>query len=151
MYIFLNIISIIIVFFIGADIFSLADEIAYCKESKTSLLKRKYSTCRACGHRLRIKDTFPVVSRFVNKGICRFCDAELPKRGFTAELCGGMLAVIVYTILYFVLKMNVLLTIVFMVLAVVICMIAVVWYFIREDKMNNKDEKNDDLPKIKVE
>ncbi|MBQ9608257.1 MAG: prepilin peptidase [Lachnospiraceae bacterium] len=138
MFIFLNVISVIIVFFIGADVFSLADEITYCKENKTSMLKRKYSTCRECGHRLRIKDTFPVVSRFVNKGICRFCDSPFPKRNFIAELLGGMLAVIIYTILYYVLKMPVLLTVIFMVLALFICLIITVWYFLKDD--NNKEQ-----------
>lgn len=140
MFVFLNIICIVIVFFIGADIFSLADEIAYCKESKTSVLKRKYSTCRACGHRLRVKDTFPIVSRFVNKGICRFCDAPLPKRSFIAELMGGILAVIIYTILYYILKMSIILTIIFMVLALIICLIITVWYFLKEDSKEDKNE-----------
>ena len=134
MFIFLNIISIIIVFFIGADILSLADEMVYCKATNTRLLERKYSICKACGHRLRLKDTFPVVSRFVNKGICRFCDTPFDKRDYDAQLIGGMLAVIIYVLLSFIAKLSILPTILIMTVLLVICLEITVWYFRREDK-----------------
>ena len=51
MLILLSIICMVVVFFIGADIFSLADEIGYCASKDIDVLKRKYSTCRECGHR----------------------------------------------------------------------------------------------------
>ena len=141
MFIFLNIICIFIVFFIGADILSLADEMVYCRATGTELLQRKYSTCKNCGHRLRLKDTFPVVSRFVNKGICRFCDEPFAKRDFNAQVIGGMIAVIIYVLLNFVVKLSVLPTILIMTVLLVIGLIITVRCFESDDKKNNREYK----------
>lgn len=139
LFILLNILCIIIVFFIGADVFSLADEIAYCKKNDIAVLKRKYSTCRECGHRLRVKDTFPVVSRFVNKGKCRFCDAPIGKRGFFTEIAGGILAVLSYSILYYIDKMSVFTAALLMIAIVIICMLVVSGIYIKLEKKNIKE------------
>lgn len=150
LFILLNILCIIIVFFIGADVFSLADEIAYCKKNDIAVLKRKYSTCRECGHRLRVKDTFPVVSRFVNKGKCRFCDAPIGKRGFFTEIAGGILAVLSYSILYYIDKMSVFTAALLMIAIVIICMLVVSGIYKRLDKPNNNKadkDKNKDKKK----
>ena len=139
MFVFLNIVCIIIVFFIGADIFSLADELSFCRTNNVDILKRKYSTCRECGHRLRVKDTFPIVSRFINKGKCRFCDAPFSKRGFYTEISGGVLSLLIYILLYYVDKFSIFLAALITIIITIICMLVVSAIFTR--LMVNKFDK----------
>ncbi len=157
MFIGLNILCIIIVFFIGADVFSLADEIAYCKKNDIDILKRKYSTCRECGHRLRIKDTFPVVSRFINKGKCRFCDAEFSKRGFNTEVAGGIFAVLIYVVLYYICKLKIFYAAAIMIAVVIVGMLITSWIYLPREMMEDgregylkekQEEKNKEESKI---
>ncbi len=162
MFIGLNILCIIIVFFIGADVFSLADEIAYCKKNDIDIFKRKYSTCRECGHRLRIKDTFPVVSRLINKGKCRFCDAPLSKRGFNTEVAGGVFAVLIYAVLYYICSFKIFYAAAIMIAAVIVSMLITAWFYTphkikdkEEDKEKEHKEKEhkekEDVEKSKTE
>ena len=160
MLIFLNALCIVLVFFIGADVFSLADEIAYCRIKDIDILKRKYSTCRECGHRLRIKDTFPVVSRFINKGKCRFCDAEFSKRGFYTEVSGGFFAVLIYVLLYFVFKLPIFHAAAIMIAAVIAGMLILAYIYtprlIWDEKLvdefkEGREEKDNKIKKQKAE
>ncbi len=159
MLIFLNALCIVLVFFIGADVFSLADEIAYCRIKDIDILKRKYSTCRECGHRLRIKDTFPVVSRFINKGKCRFCDAEFSKRGFYTEVSGGFFAVLIYVLLYFVFKLPIFHSAAIMIAAVIAGMLILAYIYTPRliwdeklvDEFKEGREENDDIALIEYD
>ena len=145
MLILLSIICMVVVFFIGADIFSLADEIGYCASKDIDVLKRKYSTCRECGHRLRLKDTFPVVSRFINKGKCRFCDASFSKRGFFTELSGGFFALFVYLIFYYIIKMSIFMSAGLMIIISIFCMLVIAFIYAKPYLKNkNHIGKNED-------
>lgn len=146
MFILLNVLCIIIMFFIGADIFSLADELSYCKTNDIDILKRKYSTCRECGHRLRVKDTFPIVSRFINKGKCRFCDAPFSKRGFYTEALGGLLAIVIYVLLYYVDKLSIFAAAFVTIIISIICMIIISIIYTRL-KVNKSDNIPDEIIK----
>lgn len=147
MLIFLNVLCIIIIFFIGADIFSLADEISYCKINNIDVLKRRYSTCRECGHRLYIKDTFPVVSRFINKGKCRFCDAEFDKKSFYTEISGGLAAVLVFSLLYYTKIMSIFMAASIMIVIIIAAMLVISFIYVRKksERQKNPDDKNDIL------
>ena len=146
MLVFLNVLCIIIMFFIGADIFSLADELSFCKTNNVDILKRKYSTCRECGHRLRFKDTFPVVSRFINKGKCRFCDASFSKRSFYTEVSGGVLALLIYVLLYYVDKLSIFLAALITIIISIICMLVVSAIYTRL-KVNKSENIPDEIIK----
>ncbi|MBQ9232474.1 MAG: prepilin peptidase [Lachnospiraceae bacterium] len=151
MLIFLNILCIIIIFFIGADIFSLADELSFCRTNNIDILKRKYSTCRECGHRLRVKDTFPVISRFINKGKCRFCDAPFPKRSFYTEIAGGLLALLVYVFLYYVDNISIFLAALVTIITSIICMLVIssIYTGLKINKSGNIMDKKENNDKVK--
>ncbi len=142
LFVLLNVLCIIIVFFIGADVFSLADEMAYCRGNNINILEKKHSTCRECGHRLRVKDTFPVVSRFINKGKCRFCDAPIGKRGFYTEIAGGILAETVFVLLYYFDGLSIFTAALVMIACVIICMLVVSGIYLRLDKPESREKEN---------
>lgn len=151
MFILLNILCIIIVFFIGADVFSLADEISYCASKEIDILKRKYSTCRECGHRLRVKDTFPVVSRFINKGKCRFCDAPFSKRGFYTEISGGFLSLLVYIVFYYIIRFPIFISAGLMIIVSIVVMLAVAFIYSKPYLKNRKEKSEKELKETKTD
>jgi len=44
------------------------------------------SHCPQCGHRLGVRDLFPLLSYLVQRGKCRYCRAPIPMRYFLVEL-----------------------------------------------------------------
>ena len=55
---------------------------------------RAPSACRACGHRLGLRDLVPILSYGLNRGQCRFCAAPVPPWLLYAEILAAGLAVI---------------------------------------------------------
>lgn len=48
------------------------------------------SKCTSCGHKLGIMDLIPIVSMFMLKGKCRYCDAKVSIRYICIELLTGV-------------------------------------------------------------
>lgn len=83
----------IVVFYIGAAIFSYLNCIVKRLPAKEKLLQGK-RVCPACGHEYHLKDMLPLVSFICHKGKCSYCSARRSLRNLLMELLGGVLAVV---------------------------------------------------------
>lgn len=92
MYIFLNVVIYLVVFFMGASMFSFLNTVINDKNSENYNILSKHACCVLCGHEQKTIDAFPIVSWIIFKGKCRYCKENLPKRGLILELLGGILA-----------------------------------------------------------
>ena len=82
-----------IMFAIGASIFSFLNVIIYRLPRKMILVKDR-SRCVSCGHQLSFMDMIPIISWVSLKGRCRYCKAKISFRYTFIECLGGISAVI---------------------------------------------------------
>lgn len=54
------------------------------------------SRCNSCGHRLGVKDLFPVFSYIFLRGRCRYCGSQIGLKDTASELAVGILFVLAY-------------------------------------------------------
>ena len=92
MYYFLMTMIYIIVFFMGAVVFSYLHLVIERLPKQENILVR-YVACPHCGHELRAKDCFPVISRIRFGNKCRYCREPFAKRPMIFEIAGGVGAV----------------------------------------------------------
>jgi len=64
-------------------------------------LKRKRSKCLSCGHKLAVKDLFPLLSYLFLRGKCRYCGKKIGKRHLLIELGSGVAYAAVFVLLNF--------------------------------------------------
>ena len=92
-YYLLKAIIYVILFFMGAVVFSYLALVIELIPKKENILIR-HTNCPFCKHEQKMKDVFPVFSRIRYRGRCNYCLEKLPKRPFFIELLGGVLMVI---------------------------------------------------------
>lgn len=83
----------VIVFFMGASVFSFINVVAYRVPAKLSLW-RDGSFCPKCGEPIKKYDLIPVLSWLFLRGKCRSCKSPISPRYPLIELLGGALAVL---------------------------------------------------------
>lgn len=94
-------IIIIILFFMGATIFSFVSLVLDgIKEKKNIFYKR--SKCPLCGHELKIKESFPIFGYMSTKGYCRYCYKKKPVTPICIEFLGGALFALITAICLFI-------------------------------------------------
>jgi len=81
----------VVVFFLGASVFSFIN-VVICRVPEKRSFVRGRSACPACGHTLGAADLVPVVSWLCLRGKCRYCGAPIPARDTAVEAFGGALA-----------------------------------------------------------
>ncbi len=86
-------ICLLLIFFIGASVFSFLCLIAYRLPRKIDFVKGR-SRCNECSHELSFMDTFPIFGYILLKGKCRYCGAKLSGNYIITEISGGILAII---------------------------------------------------------
>ncbi len=89
LYFFYVLISLIL-FMMGAVVFSYLNIVIQGLPVKDNLLK-KHSECELCGHEQKFVDVVPIFSQIRFKGKCRYCGGSLKKRPLLIELMGGFL------------------------------------------------------------
>ncbi|MBQ1326626.1 MAG: prepilin peptidase [Eubacterium sp.] len=82
-----------IMFAIGASVFSFLNVIIYRLPRKMILVKDR-SRCTSCGHQLSFMDMIPIISWVSLKGRCRYCKEKVSFRYTFVECLGGISAVI---------------------------------------------------------
>jgi leader peptidase (prepilin peptidase)/N-methyltransferase len=82
---------LIIVFFMGATVYSYLNVVISKLPAKEPLVEKR-SVCPKCGHPQRIADVFPLVSWISRRGKCIYCQEKRPKRELVIELTGGFTA-----------------------------------------------------------
>jgi leader peptidase (prepilin peptidase)/N-methyltransferase len=82
---------LIIVFFMGATVYSYLN-VVIARLPKGESLVEKRSVCPGCGHAQRIADVFPLISWISRRGKCIYCQEKRPKRELLTELIGGFTA-----------------------------------------------------------
>lgn len=90
---FLYALSAVILFFLGASIFSFLNVVIYRVPKKLSFVKGR-SMCPSCGNTLQGIDMVPVFNWLYLGGKCRFCKAKISPRYPLVELLGGCLALL---------------------------------------------------------
>lgn len=80
----------LLVFMMGASVFSFLNVVAYRSVKKESYIKGR-SYCPECGHELAAKDLIPVISFITLAGKCRYCKKPIPVRDTIFEIVGGLL------------------------------------------------------------
>jgi leader peptidase (prepilin peptidase)/N-methyltransferase len=83
----------VLVFCIGATVFSYLNLVIARLPKKEKLIEKK-SVCPLCGHAKRYRDMIPIVSYAVRKGKCPFCFQKTSVREPLVELLGGVVAVL---------------------------------------------------------
>lgn len=89
----LNLFLYIMVFILGACLFSFLNVVIYRVPRKLNFLTGR-SQCPACGHRLGAGDLVPLVSWLGLRGRCRYCQVRVSRRYPLVELLGGSLALV---------------------------------------------------------
>ena len=79
----------ILVFFMGASIFSFMNVVAYRMPRNMDFINGR-SRCPKCGKKLAFIDMIPVVSYFLLGGKCRFCGSRIRPRYVFMEIIGGI-------------------------------------------------------------
>lgn len=82
----------VLLFMLGACVFSFLNVIVYRAPRKMSFVKG-FSICPNCGHRLGALDLVPIFSYLFLRGNCRYCKAHIGIRDTLVELMGGFLAI----------------------------------------------------------
>lgn len=88
-----EVILYILVFFIGASIFSFLNVVIYRLPRKLSFVTGR-SHCPSCDRALKWYDMIPVLNWFYLRGKCRGCGAKISFRYPAVEALGGVLAVL---------------------------------------------------------
>lgn len=84
------------IFFFGCCMGSFYNVCIYRLPRGESIMRPR-SHCTSCGHSLRAADLIPVLSYFVLKGRCRYCNAAISPRYAVVEIiCGIMFSFIFY-------------------------------------------------------
>lgn len=91
MRIFLYTIIYLLVFYMGATVFSYLWLVAERLPKQEDLTVR-HTVCAACGHEQTWQDGVPIFSRIRYQNRCRYCGSVLPKGELIFELAGGALA-----------------------------------------------------------
>lgn len=81
----------IVLFFMGASIFSFLNVVAYRAPKGISFIKGR-SFCPNCNHALTMLDMIPVLGHVLLKGNCRYCHKRISIRYPMVELLGGIFA-----------------------------------------------------------
>ncbi|MCR5102390.1 MAG: prepilin peptidase [Butyrivibrio sp.] len=92
----INILStliLILIFMIGASIFSFLNVVAYRSVKKESFVKGR-SYCPSCGHQLGATDLIPIISYITLLGKCRYCKKHIPVKDTIFEIIGGILLIL---------------------------------------------------------
>lgn len=84
----------IILFAVGALVYSFLNVVIYRLPEKKSIFKKDY-ICSKCGHDLPVKDRIPVFSWIFLRGKCRYCGTKIPMRYALVELFGGIITVFI--------------------------------------------------------
>lgn len=82
----------IIIFLIGASIFSFLNVVIYRVPRKLSFVSGR-SMCPQCGKNLKAIDMIPILNWIFLKGRCRFCKGKISIRYPLVELLGGIAAI----------------------------------------------------------
>ncbi len=88
--IFYNIVSNILIFFVGASFASFFDVISFRDLKKIHFFKYKNSVCDFCKKPINWYDNIPVISFLILKGKSRCCRQPIDKRYFYSEFVGGL-------------------------------------------------------------
>lgn len=96
----LSIWSFALAFFLGATIASGLQCYLDRKAHGQSWTGRSH--CDNCGHKLSFVDLIPVFGYLINKGHCKYCGAEIPKKCLRNEIIGGIISVIVFAVVSFI-------------------------------------------------
>lgn len=86
------------IFLLGAALGSFTAAFSYRYSRKISIIKVKRSFCESCGHTLAWYDNIPLLSFLFLRGRCRYCSKSITWQTFLAELAGGLLAVLLFSV-----------------------------------------------------
>lgn len=87
---FLTVYSTVIAFILGTVMASFLGCMGWRMCKGESVLHGR-SHCDVCGHVLGARDLIPVLSYFMNKGRCKYCDARISKINLYGEIAMGAL------------------------------------------------------------
>lgn len=87
----------VLVFFLGASVGSYLNCQAF-RKSSPQFKSQKRSVCPHCKENLRWYDLIPIFSYLQIKGKCRYCEENIPKRYFLAEVKYGLLFLVIFII-----------------------------------------------------
>ncbi len=85
----------VLIFIFGLTVGSFLNVCIYRIPAKEDIVLTP-SHCKECGHRLSVKDLFPLVSYLCLKGRCRYCGAKISLQYPLVELANGLLWVLVF-------------------------------------------------------
>ncbi|HIW22102.1 MAG TPA: prepilin peptidase [Candidatus Dorea intestinavium] len=88
----LQLIMYVLVFLMGASIFSFLNVVIYRVPRNMDFIKGR-SHCPNCGKALSPLDMIPVFGYLLLKGKCRYCKSKISPRYAVIELLGGLIAV----------------------------------------------------------
>jgi leader peptidase (prepilin peptidase)/N-methyltransferase len=91
-----NVIFYIVLFLMGACIFSFLNVVIYRVPRKISFIRLDdKSFCPKCSHQLTMRDMFPpIISWLLLGGKCRYCGEKVSPRYTVVEAMGGLLALL---------------------------------------------------------
>lgn len=86
------------IFLLGAALGSFTAAFAWRYPRKISIIKVKHSFCEICKKNLTWYDNIPLLSFVLLRGKCRYCGKKINGVTFLAELAGGLMAALLFSV-----------------------------------------------------